>query len=539
MRKMDETGSYLKDVLSLPLETNMRAAPPTVSALDTVSTVMDLMEKENVGSIVAVENNLPVGIITEKDMLQRVIRPGKDLELTRVRDVMSEPLITIEAERTIADALEALSKHNIRRLIVTRKGVLVGITTERRLLEITHAHYVMKDRGLLRNVVEYEAHKIRIAYVSTYPPRECGIATYTRHLVDATSTFCARAVRSPAVVAVNEKGGHYDYGIAVKVQINADEVESYEKAAEYINSSDIDIVNLQHEYGIFEGEWGKYILAFLDKLEKPVITTLHTVLQEPPLDAKRVLERVLQHSNSIVVMATIGKKILEQLYGSFGDKTQHIPHGCPNVPFIETTTTKQSLALHDRVVLSTFGLLSGAKGIEYAIEALPQIVQKFPEVLYMIIGETHPEVRKREGETYRQRLLNLVDSLRLEKNVRFVNRFLTENELIRYLQATDVYILPYPSREQISSGTLSYALSTGKAIVTTPFLQAEEAISKGAAMGCKFRDPSSIGECVITLLKDHQVHQRYRRMAYEYGRAMIWPNVAMKYVNLFYNVLGL
>jgi glycosyltransferase involved in cell wall biosynthesis len=157
----------------------------------------------------------------------------------------------------------------------------------------------------------------------------------------------------------------------------------------------------------------------------------------------------------------------------------------------------------------------------------------------MIIGETHPEVRKREGETYRQSLLDLVDSLGLGKNVRFVNRFLTESELIRYLQATDVYIIPYPNREQISSGTLSYALSTGKAIVTTPFLQAEEAISKGAAMECKFRDPSSIGECVTTLLEDDQIRQRFRRIAYEYGRAMIWPNVAMKYVNLFYHVLGL
>jgi glycosyltransferase involved in cell wall biosynthesis/CBS domain-containing protein len=536
---MGETGSYLKEILSLPLETSMRPAAPTVSILDAISTVMDLMAKENVGSIVAVENNLPVGIITERDILRRVIGSGKHLELTLVEDVMSKPPVTIEAERTIADALQTLHKHNVGRLIVTQKGAYVGLTSERRLLEITHANYVMKDRGLPRSVVDYDTHRIRVAYVSTYPPRECGIATYTRHLVDATSTFCARAVKSPAVVAINEKGGYYDYGIAVKFQINADENESYEKAAEYVNSSDVDIVNLQHEYGIFEGEWGEYILAFLEKLDKPVVTTLHTVLQEPVPDAERVLERILQNSNSIVVMARIGIQILEQLYGGFPDKIHHIPHGCPNVPFIETAMTKQSLALHDRVVLSTFGLLSSAKGIEYAIEALPHIVEKHPEILYMIIGETHPEVRKREGETYRQLLLNLVDSLGLEKNVRFVNRFLTESELIRYLQATDVYIIPYPNREQISSGTLSYALSTGKAIVTTPFLQAEEAISKGAAMECKFRDPSSIGECVTILLEDDQIRQRFRRIAYEYGRAMIWPNVAMKYVNLFYHALGL
>jgi glycosyltransferase involved in cell wall biosynthesis len=237
-------------------------------------------------------------------------------------------------------------------------------------------------------------------------------------------------------------------------------------------------------------------------------------------------------------MAGIGGQILEQLYGSSGDKIRHIPHGCPNVPHVGTAMTKGSLALQDRIVLSTFGLLSGGKGIEYVVRALPQIAKEYPEILYLIIGETHPEVRKREGETYRQLLLNLVDSLGLEKNVRFVNRFLTESELVRYLQATDIYIIAYPNREQISSGTLSYALSAGKAIVTTPFLQAEDVISKGAAMECEFRDPSSIAECVRTLLKDDQTHQRIRRMAYEYSRDMIWPNVAMRYVNLFYHALG-
>jgi glycosyltransferase involved in cell wall biosynthesis/CBS domain-containing protein len=536
MRKMGETGSYFEEVLSLPLETNMRPAPPTVSPLDAISTVMDLMVKENVGSIVAVENNQPVGIITEKDILQRVIKAGKNLELTLVKDVMSKPLVTIEAVQTVADALETLHKHNIRRLIVTRKGAFVGLTTERRLLEIAHAHYVMKAQGTTPK--DYEAHKIRVVYVSTYPPRECGIAIYTKHLVDATSTFCARAVRPPTVIAINERGGHYDYGIAVRSQIDADEIESYEKAAEYINSSDIDIVNLQHEYGIFEGEWGEYVITFLEKLEKPVVTTLHTVLQEPLPDSRRVLGQILQYSSSVVVMARIGIQILEQLYGSSADRIQHIPHGCPNVPHIETAMTKPGLALQDRVVLSTFGLLSSGKGIEYALEALPQMVKEYPEILYLIIGETHPEVRKREGERYRQLLLDLVDSLGLGKNVRFVNRFLTESELIRYLQATDIYIIPYPNREQISSGTLSYALSTGKAIVTTPFLQAEEVISNGAAMKCEFRDPSSIAKCVGALLEDDQIHQRFGRTAYEYSRAMIWPNVAMRYVNLFYHVLG-
>jgi glycosyltransferase involved in cell wall biosynthesis/CBS domain-containing protein len=536
---MGETGSYSKEVLSLSVETNMRSAPPTVSPLDTTSTVMDLMTKENVGSIVVVDNDQPVGVITEKDMLQRVIRPGKNLELTLAKDVMSKPLVTIDGKRTIADALETLQRHNIRRLIVTREGALIGLTTERRLLEIAHGYYMVKGRVPLETIEGHELQKIRVLYVSTYPPRECGIATYTKHLVDAVSTFCARAVTSPTVIAINDKGGLYDYESRVKSQIDADDIQSYEKAAEYINTSDADVVNLQHEYGIFGGEWGEYITELLRRIDKPVITTLHTVLEEPSPDARKVLRRILEESDFGIVMARVGIGILERLYGGYADKIRYIPHGCPNVPHIGTALAKQSLGLKDRIVLSTFGLLSRGKGIEYVVEALPQTVIEHPEILYLIVGETHPEVRKREGETYRQFLLDLVESLGLQKHVRFVNRFLVENELINYLQATDIYIVPYPNREQISSGTLSYALSTGKAVVTTPFLQAEEVISSGAALRCEFEDPDSIAECVKTLLKDSEIYQRLSRMAYEYSRAMIWPNAAMSYVNVFYHALGL
>jgi glycosyltransferase involved in cell wall biosynthesis/CBS domain-containing protein len=538
-REMGETGSYLQGVLSLSVETNMRPAPPTVSALDVTSTVMDLMAKENVGSIVVVENSQPVGIVTEKDMLYRVLKAGKNLELTLVKDVMSKPLVTIDAKRTIADALETMHRHNIRRLIVTKAGVLVGLTTERRLLEIAHGHYVMKGFDPVETTDGYEVHRIRVAYVSTYPPRECGIATYTKNLVDAISAFCTRVVRPPVVAAINDRGGLYNYEIRVKSQIDANDIQSYTKVAQDINASDVDVVNLQHEYGIFGGEWGAYVNEFLQRIEKPVITTLHTVLEEPGSDARRVMEGILEQSDFVIVMAKVGIGILEQLYGSYPDRIRHIPHGCPNVPYLGTAMAKRNLGLKDHAVLSTFGLLSRGKGIEYAIEALPRVLKDNPKILYLIIGETHPEIRKREGEEYRQFLLDLVESLGLEKNVRFVNRFLPENELINYLQASDIYVIPYPNREQISSGTLTYALSTGKAIVTTPFLHAEEAISNGAAMECGFKDPDSIAECVNTLLRDNQIHDRLGRTAYEYSRAMIWPTVAMRHVNVFYHALGL
>jgi glycosyltransferase involved in cell wall biosynthesis/CBS domain-containing protein len=532
-------GSYYKEILSLSVAANMRHAPPTVSPHEPALTALNLMARKNIGFVVAVENNRPVGVVTEKDMLQRVIRLAKNLELTPVKDIMSKPPVTIETEQTVADALELLHRHNIRRLIVTRQGAMVGVTTAKILLEFVQSQYEMKEHEPLESMTDHGARKIRVGYVSTYPPRECGIATYTEHLVESVSWFCSGSVASPVIIAVNERRAHYNYETRVRSQIDADDIRSYERAAQYINASNVDVVNLQHEYGIYGGEWGEYITEFLNKIRKPVVTTLHTLLEEPAPDAKRVLERILDHSDLVIVMAKVGVSILERLYGRSADTIRYIPHGCPNVPYIGTAMMKKSLGLQNRLVLSTFGLLSRGKGIEYAIQALPKIQREHPELLYLIIGATHPDVRKHEGETCRQSLHDLVESLGLEENVRFVNRFLAENELIHYLQATDVYVIPYPNREQISSGTLSYAMSTGRAIVTTPFLQAEEVIANGAALKCEFKDPDSIAESVNTLLKDRQKRQRFRRIAYEYSRSTIWPNVAMRYVNAYYHTLGL
>jgi len=536
---MSDANSYSTKILGLPVEAGMTPAS-TVSPLDLVSTVINLMIRENTESVVVLDNNRPVGIVTERDILQRVIQTGKNHELTVVNQIMSSnPLVTIEMGRTIGEALELLHKHNIRRVIVTREGALVGLSTERGLLEIVHSHYLLQAVLPAKPADGYDVHRIRIAYVSTYPPRECGIATYTKHLVDATSTFCARVVTSPVVVAINERGALYDYESRVTSQIEANVFDSYEKVARYINASNVDVVNLQHEYGIFGGEWGEYVTGFLKSIQKPVVTTLHTVLEKPVLEAKHVLGQVLEYSDFVIVMARVALEILEQSYDFYGDRVRHVPHGCPNVPYLGTSMSKQNLGLQDRPVISTFGLLSRGKGIEYAIEALPTVVKEHPEAMYLVIGETHPEIRKREGEEYRQFLLNLVESLGLENNVRFVNRFLDENELINYLHATDVYVVPYPNREQISSGTLTYALGTGKAIVTTPFLHAEEVISRGAAMKCDFEDPASIAESVNLLLNDDAIRKRFGRIAYEYSRSMIWPNVAMSYVNVFYHALGL
>ena len=534
---MGALNSYSDALLRLPVTSNMKPDPPQSTPESSISNVVEIMISEDTGAVVIVEESRSVGIITEKDILRRVVKTARDFEETLAKDVMTKPVITIEAERPISDALEMLRENNIRRLVITEAGALVGLTTERRLLEVVNEQYRMNSLSRLTRVMPDKSARLKVAYISTFPPRECGIATYTNDLVDAISRLYV--TQSPTIVTINDRGGYYNYPSLVGFQIDREEVDSYIEAAEYINRSDIDIVNLQHEYGLFGGIWGEHILAFLEKVEKPVVTTLHTVLPEPVPDAHRVLEGILQFSEYVTVMARVGIGIIEELYLTFGDKVQYIPHGCVNVPFISSVPVKKSLGLEDRVVLSTFGLISRGKGIEYAIRAMPPIAKEEPRVLYLVIGETHPEVRKHEGESYRQSLLDLVEDLGIDGNVRFVNRFLEKRELISFLQATDIYILPYPNKDQISSGTLLYALSTGKAIVSTPFLHAEEVMSEGAAMRCEFRDPESITESVINLLRFGDVHDKIERRAYQYSREMIWPNVGMRYVNLFHKTLGL
>ena len=374
----------------------------------------------------------------------------------------------------------------------------------------------------------------RIAYVSTYPPRECGIADFTKDLIDAIDQLYE--YRSSVVITINEKGAIYNYERRVKFQIERDSIDDYVQAARYVNLSKVNLVNLQHEFGLFGGEWGEYINSFLEDLQKPVVTTLHTILSNFGSTARTVLEGIAYHSPSIVVMTRTALQLLKN-YNIKRKKINVIPHGCPDVPFVTSERAKTSLGLRGRIVLCTFGLINRGKGIQYAIRALSSLVKKEPRILYLVIGETHPEVRKIEGERYRKRLMRLVDELKLGKHVRFYNRFLSKRELIRYLQATDIYITPYVDRNQISSGTLAYALGTGKAIISTPYLHAEEALADGRGLICKFRNPTSIAECINRLLEDPELRLSLERKAYAYSRNFTWPKIAEKYVKLFDHLL--
>jgi glycosyltransferase involved in cell wall biosynthesis len=373
----------------------------------------------------------------------------------------------------------------------------------------------------------------RVAYLSTYPPRECGIATFTKDLIDAIDVL--NEFRPSTIIAVNEKETIYDYNRRVKWQIERDCVDDYVQAARFVNSSDVDLVNIQHEFGLFGGEYGDYINHFLDNVEKPVVATFHTVQPNFDPKAQAVLRRIAAKSASIVVIARLAIELLEK-QGIVCKKVAVIPHGCPDVPLVPSEIVKASLGLKDRFVLSTFGLISRGKGIEYVIRALPHVIDKEPQIIYLIIGETHPEVRKTEGENYRKKLMRLIEELHLEKHVRFHNRFLSKRELIKYLQATDVYLTPYISPNQISSGTLVYALGTGRAVISTPYLHAQEVLAEGQGLFCKFKDANSVAACIEKLL-DENLRRAMQRKAYKYSRRFVWLNVAKEYLKLFRRII--
>ena len=319
--------------------------------------------------------------------------------------------------------------------------------------------------GLFRFLQE-SMNKIEPAYVATYPPTECGIATFTRDVVTSVGKYTPFS--KPHVIAVRPAAEIEPYERAVRAHIYRNNRQSYLDAAEYINNSTADVVSVQHEFGIYGGVEGDYILDFIAAVKKPVAITLHTVLHSPNPDQMRVVKELARLSEALVVMVEKGREILLDVYDLPPEKVVLIPHGVPNVHRVSASAVKKALGVSDRKILSTFGLISRGKGIEDVIKALPAIVEKHPNVLYLVLGETHPMVRAWEGESYRNYLMQIVHELGLEDHVRFNNSFLALSELVRYLCATDVYVTPYLNRDQIVSGTLAYALGCGKAIVSTP-----------------------------------------------------------------------
>jgi glycosyltransferase involved in cell wall biosynthesis len=350
------------------------------------------------------------------------------------------------------------------------------------------------------------------------------------------------------IAAINGAGEQYEYDSIVKAQMEEENPESYVAAAQRINRMrGVDLVCLQHDFGKF-GLWRNgfeedYLLPMLDALEKPSVITMHSVTPHPNELMKRVVQGMAARADAIVVMANIARVLLQEDYELDEPalaKVKTIPHGVPATPrhLPALDSAKRALGLWGHRILSTFGLLNEGKGIEYAIEALPSLVGTYPDLLYLVIGETHPEVRKLRGEGYRRELLALARSLGVERYVRFVNRYLSQHDLVRYLAATDVYLTPYLARYQITSGTLAYALGCGKAIVSTPYLYAAEALAEGRGLLAEFRSAESIANAVDQLLANPDLRRHVEEQAARYGRQMAWSTVAQRYRDLFCEVIG-
>ena len=371
----------------------------------------------------------------------------------------------------------------------------------------------------------------RVAFIGNYLPRQCGIATFTTDLCESIAaeypdTHCM-------ALPVNDSEAGYAYPPRVRFELTEKDIDSYRRAADFLNINNVDVVSLQHEYGIFGGRAGSHILALLEALRMPVVTTFHTVLQEPTPDQRRVLEKVAHLSERVVVMSERGAGFLQTIYGVAPEKIDLIPHGIPDVPFVDPSFHKDKFGVEGKTVLLTFGLLSANKGIETVIEALPAILEKHPDVVYIILGATHPNVLRNDGESYRLSLQWLAQEKGVEGQVIFYNRFVSIEELTEFIGAADLYITPYLDPRQITSGTLAYTVGASKAVISTPYWYAEEMLADERGVLVPFCDPASLAEQVIDLLDNDAQRHAMRKRAYLFGREMVWLQVAQRYMESF------
>jgi glycosyltransferase involved in cell wall biosynthesis len=372
---------------------------------------------------------------------------------------------------------------------------------------------------------------VRIAVIGNHLPRQCGIATFTTDLCDAIAAEYGAAQLS--VVAINDGQSSYLYPKRVRFEIGEGDLASYRAAAEFLNAGNVDLVCLQHEYGIFGGKSGNYILELLKHLKMPVITTLHTVLREPNLDQRVVMHKIAARSDRLIVMSQYSSRVLQEVFKVPAQKIDLIPHGIPDLPFEPPDIHKEAFSCLGKSVLLTFGLLSRNKGFESVIQAMPRILSSHSNVVYMIAGATHPQIRAREGDRYRLELQALAKKCGVEQQVLFVNRFVTQQEMDSLVGSADIYITPYCHEAQAVSGTLAYAMGAGKAIISTPYWHAAELLDHGRGMLVPFKNPPAIATATIALLKNDEARQAMREHAYLYARPMVWKRVAQSYMAAF------
>ncbi|MEG6571562.1 glycosyltransferase family 4 protein [[Clostridium] cellulosi] len=371
--------------------------------------------------------------------------------------------------------------------------------------------------------------KLNVAFLTTYPPRECGIATFTQDIINELKK--STSVKT-GVIAITDQPMHY--GEDVRLELKQHDRTSYIETARKINRSDIDVLVVEHEYGIYGGECGEYLLDLIELLEKPIVTTLHTVLPSPSDKQREILKQLCAKSEKVVTMAMNSRKVLEDVYDVDSSKIELIHHGVPDLKLPERDELKKELGLENRIIISTFGLISPGKGLEYGIEAVAQTAKKHPEVLYLILGQTHPVIRKQHGEVYRNSLEKMVRELQAEDNVRFVNRYLTKEEIIRYLKLSDIYMTPYLGKDQAVSGTLAYAVGCGRIIVSTPYSYAKEMLADGRGLLADFEDSASLSECINYVIEHPERKKQMEQKTKLLGDNMKWSVVADCYRRTFY-----
>lgn len=388
----------------------------------------------------------------------------------------------------------------------------------------------------IKEVLKEKCPGISTVFISSYVPRKCGIATYTKDLVRAIgliNPYCKSIII--AMVKPDEK---IKYPPEVKFKINQDDINSYIKAARNINKSKADIVIIEHEFGLYGGEFGSYMNELVKRLKKPVVLTAHTVPDNPDAGYGKVLKDLIKYVDRIIVMMPGIRGKLSREYNYPFEKIDIIPHGVPDIALEPGSRYKTKSGFRDNLLLGSINLLSENKGLEYAIEALPEIKKHVSGVLYLIIGQTHPNVLKFEGEKYRNFLKEKVNQLNLNENVRFINKYLSLRDLISWLMTIDIYITPYLDPQQIASGALAYAIGAGRVCISTPYLYAKEVLSEGRGIIVPFRDPHAIANAVISIYKNPQKRAEIEKKAYKYGRLMSWYNVAERHLRLFSEVFN-
>jgi polysaccharide biosynthesis protein PslF len=376
---------------------------------------------------------------------------------------------------------------------------------------------------------------IKVIYVSTYIPQKCGIATFTKDVTSAINLINPKTLAE--IMAVVKENEELNFPWEVKYKVDYNNLESYIRAAEYINNSSCDVVLIEHEFGIFGGFCGCYLTDFLKLVKKPKVITCHTLIENPNNEWGQAFKEVVKYVDGITVMTNYSAKRLTQLYGFDRKNIAVIPHGTPNFTFNGTEYYKKKKGLSGRLVLGNINLLSENKGIDYSIEAVAEIAKVYPEVLYLVIGQTHPNILKVDGEKYRNSLKQKTKELGISKNVRFINRYLSLDELINWLKIMDIYITPYLDKQQSSSGALAYAVGAGKPCVSTGYLYAKEILANGRGIIVPFKDSKAIARAVIDIWKNPEKKKKMEAETYEYGRFMTWSSVALQHLDFFEDVI--